>query len=189
MLAALAAAVLSLGPVEAARRVVDEMSVPGVDVQIEWQICGQPNAFYYAPTHTIVLCFEDLTDEGLIATVPFLTAHEMGHAVIDQLSLPVTGNDEEAADELASVVLSYDGHYDDVMNGALWLKSDTSEHRPFEAHPPSSWRAENVMCIAVGAEPDTVALDCKDKYEHANAVWTTLIRRAIEDRDGDDGDR
>ena len=89
--------------------------------------CQQPNAFYLPattddPPH-IVLCAE-LIDAAVrqaqtevaaggggaipafLSPILFLLFHEVGHALMDVLDLPILGQEEDAADQLAVLILT-----------------------------------------------------------------------------------
>ena len=91
-------------------------------VPIVFLECGTVNAFYTSEKHAILICYELLdyfngvfkptvkTDEALgrkIAGAVFFTFfHEFGHALAGELELPITGKEEDAADELAALWLA-----------------------------------------------------------------------------------
>jgi hypothetical protein len=84
--------------------------------------CDTVNAFYTPDKHAILACYEILeyfynlfkptakTDNEIgrkIAGAFFFTFfHELGHALAGELDLPITGKEEDAADQLASIVLA-----------------------------------------------------------------------------------
>lgn len=98
--------------------------------------CGQPNAFYQPSRQSIEVCYEylrqfealeidDLKDESgkydrnevsraILSTIKFSLHHELGHALVDLLNLPVTGKEEDSVDQLATVVLLSSGKVEDV---------------------------------------------------------------------------
>lgn len=121
--------------------------------------------------------------------------HEMGHALIDQMQLPVLGREEDAADSLAVVLI--DGLWErpaaedlarDVARS--WLLSDLRAER--EGHEPPWWdthsmdlqRYYNHVCLFYGADPENreqIARDlelpeeraetCVDEFRLALAGW------------------
>jgi hypothetical protein len=84
--------------------------------------CGTVNAFYTSDKHAILACYEILeyfynlykpttkTDEQVgrkIAGAFYFTFfHELGHALAGELELPITGKEEDAADQLAAIILT-----------------------------------------------------------------------------------
>lgn len=156
------------------------MAIRGVDVEFTWQTCGEENAFYYPPWKAVVMCYE-LTKEP-VGVIRFIAAHEMAHAIVMQLDLPVVGNDEEAADELAALFLVANGMGEDVLSGAIFLQENSREHRRFEAHPPGGWRAENLVCLADGAEVEPVIPKCRDKFRRSARSWERIVNAALDER-------
>jgi len=83
--------------------------------------CDEANAYYDEDTRTIDLCLELLTDlresfaaayesedevdDAVAGAFVFFLFHEVGHALIDVLELPITGREEDAADQLAAWVM------------------------------------------------------------------------------------
>lgn len=103
------------------------------DVEIVAQECNQINAFYDYNTKQIIMCYELVDDvfdtyyyfygEELNFDVnvmqtysynvlDFIFFHEVGHALIDVYQLPITGLEENVADQFATLMLSYT--YDEV---------------------------------------------------------------------------
>ena len=109
------------------REVLEELSMflsplrlPRV-LRVRTKSCGQVNAFYVPAEWAINLCYEYY--ENLEAIAPqtvspqgytrdevivggFIDAifHEMGHALFDILNIPVFGREEDAADQLLSLI-------------------------------------------------------------------------------------
>ena len=147
---------------------------------------------------------EDAQDYATDA-VEFFTFHELGHALIDVYHLPVVGNQEEAGDNLASIIsLEY---YKDglqvVLDAAetfdIW--DEETGGKVFEAefqdvHPLNPSRYYNVLCLAYGRDPkqvmkvlkdvnNKVLLDfidqqgdsCKEEYAEQKAAWFKLLKK------------
>ena len=98
--------------------------------------CGKVNAFYQPSIQSVQLCYEyvrffnnlqinDRKDENgkydnaavtkaLLGTIKFTMYHEVGHAMVHLMDLPVTGGEEDAVDQLAAVVLLSSGEDDDT---------------------------------------------------------------------------
>jgi hypothetical protein len=165
--------------------------------------CGVANALYDPDTSRIVLCYELFADlarrigqieeaETLIGgAFSFILLHELGHALIDQLDLPVTGREEDAADQLATVALidADEGGVDAVAGAAVWFASlatdgeiDTLEFA--DEHGLNAQRFYNLLCWVYGADPaanaDVVGEDglpesragqCPAEYARLSASW------------------
>ncbi|WP_299648668.1 DUF4344 domain-containing metallopeptidase [uncultured Tateyamaria sp.] len=86
--------------------------------------------------------------------------HELGHALIDILQLPVFGQEEDAAD-VASILL-IDGFYDEDAAQALaydtafgFLGEAAVNDVPYwDTHGPDEQRFYNTVCLFYGANPD-----------------------------------
>ena len=87
------------------------------DVTVTLASCGRTDAFYSPVQQRLYLCDELLTYFVQVFAPPedsptavrdatlFTFFHLVGHALIQVLDLPVTGPDEEAADEMGAVFL------------------------------------------------------------------------------------
>ena len=90
-------------------------------VEIRFDTCEMVNAFYNPRDTNITFCYELLefladlfvpdgqwTEEqraNVFGAVQFIMMHEVGHALVDVLDLPITGREEDVADQLAVYVL------------------------------------------------------------------------------------
>lgn len=121
--------------------------------------------------------------------------HELGHALIDILGLPIFGQEEDAADVLsvflldafweedAAVELAYDTAF-----GFLGEAQQGYEIAYWDVHGPDLQRYYNLVCVFYGANPDErddVADDlglpqeraeyCPDEYDQANDSWGAVL--------------
>ncbi|APX10443.1 DUF4344 domain-containing metallopeptidase [Tateyamaria omphalii] len=87
--------------------------------------------------------------------------HELGHALIDILALPVFGQEEDAAD-VASVLL-IDGFYEedaaqalayDTAFGFLAEADFAGDVTYWDVHGPDEQRFYNTVCLFYGGNPD-----------------------------------
>ncbi|MBD0320886.1 MAG: hypothetical protein ICV87_11170, partial [Gemmatimonadetes bacterium] len=113
------------------------------DVTIGFEKCGEPNAYYHAERRSVSLCYElvgdldaalggDAGDEGAQAVsdaLLFTTLHEVGHALVDVLDIPIAGREEDAVDQLAAVMLvdGSDEGSEAAVNGAAGLATGDDE--------------------------------------------------------------
>ena len=144
--------------------------------------------------------------------------HELGHALIDVLQLPVLGREEDAADTLSALLI----HQGWEEEAAATLTYDTanaywaySEEAKAEGYDMAFWdehsldmqRYYNLICLYYGAEPDLRADDakelglpddraerCPDEYQLAADSWGGLLEGLEPGTDGSfglkiDGDR
>jgi hypothetical protein len=108
---------------ETAKALNEKLALPA-DVTITPRECGAADATWEADKHRISICYElvggfaelflrasgkapDAAQAGaaVAAATLFALFHETGHALIDLYQLPMTGKPEEAADQLATLVL------------------------------------------------------------------------------------
>jgi hypothetical protein len=130
--------------------------------------------------------------------------HELGHALIDVLDLPIFGQEEDAADVLSIFLI--DALYEDET--AVQLAYDASlgfmgeaEAAPdvafWDVHGPDLQRYYNTVCLFYGANPDEredVALDlglpeeraeyCPDEYAQAASSWGAVLDEIAHEQGG-----
>ncbi|HEX5869343.1 MAG TPA: DUF4344 domain-containing metallopeptidase, partial [Longimicrobium sp.] len=87
------------------------------DVTVELAECGREGAFYDAERPAVQLCYELLVslaesmmqdeeeggDQLFVGAFALILLHQVGHAMVDLLELPVSVGAEEAADQLTAV--------------------------------------------------------------------------------------
>jgi hypothetical protein len=137
--------------------------------------CGEANAFYDPQSRTISLCFElieqlaedfgrHLDDDDELATAVagayiFIALHEVGHALVDVLELPITGREEDAVDQLSAWLLigEADGN-DAVLNAAMAFSIagegyDLADGDFADSHSLDQQRYFNMVCWVYGSDP------------------------------------
>jgi Putative metallopeptidase len=187
----------------------ERIEFPG-EVVIKFAECDEINAFYQADNSTITMCYEFLDhamsiqdedvpkEERLLNAAAFTLFHEMGHAMVDKLNLPITGKEENAVDELAMVILvsdSTDVAYVAAIEGAMQfyedaLDEDLEKYPYYDVHAPSLERYYDMLTIIVGAEPTTAeefvgegkyqlhpdrAESAEDEYYKKLDSWKSLL--------------
>lgn len=103
--------------------------------------------------------FNDAFEDPEVAVLSSLGAytqvlyHEVGHALDDQLDLPIVGNTESAADSIATVLAVEEGFGIFPLSAALLF--DASGDGSFAAvHPGGADRAGDLFCWALGGDAD-----------------------------------
>jgi hypothetical protein len=172
---------------------------------------GESNAWYDGSAVTV--CYEYLADilknalEGTLPSVitqddailgPFMDVflHETGHAVFDQLNVPVLGREEDAADLFSAYIMLQLGKEDArrlILGNAYQYKEDVVNPQvPLtkyaDEHGIPAQRFFNVLCIAYGADqklfadvvekgylPKKRAEGCDVEYEQTAFALQTLI--------------
>src|SRR5712692_212974 len=148
-----------------------------VDVTLTFTECGTVNAFYDPERQQISMCYELLEhfyeifkpdaksdaelDDAVLGAVFFVFYHELGHALIHVLDLPVTGKEEDAVDQLSTLILA-DGTDEGekaVIDGARWFlleedQNDTDiDKLPFwDEHSLNQQRFFNIVCWLYGQD-------------------------------------
>jgi hypothetical protein len=147
------------------------------DVYLNFDTCGEPNAFYNRETKEITMCIEFMDtfaeafhkisknpaqiEEMTSGTTVFFFFHELGHCLIDVWDLPATGREEDAVDQLAILIL-LDGTpegEDMILSGALFFniysENETKGNLPFwDEHSFNKQRFYNTLCLAYGSNPE-----------------------------------
>jgi len=181
----------------------DYVRVPK-DVTLTFAECGESNSFYEPKNRTVTVCFElvdeldqafahdDDRDQAVEDALLFTTLHEVGHALVNVLDLPITGREEDAVDQLASVIL-IDGAEDGdeaAINGVRGLPDDDQldDLAVSDEHALNGQRFYNVLCLVYGQDPDAYAgwtrdgtlpperaERCPEEYQQTRASWDRLL--------------
>ncbi|MEM1056936.1 MAG: DUF4344 domain-containing metallopeptidase [Bacteroidota bacterium] len=145
------------------------------NVPVSFEECGMINAQYlYRDVEGRVrFCYElmeYLTDvlepqvgpdrlaEAVSGAYEFIMLHEAGHALRHQLDLPITGREEDVADQFAALTLIRQGTKGAraAIDGVLALQSDgTFTDLDYAGeHSLGPQRLYNVICLVYGSDPD-----------------------------------
>ncbi len=182
------------------------------DVDLITKDCGEVNAFYDANNHSVTVCYElmehfynvfrssGLEDQKaydkMFDAVRFAFLHEIGHALIDTYNLPITGNEEDAADRCSSFInlteLGEDG-VNAVLAAAdafaIESKNTSSTKRNLaDEHLLQEQRFYNSLCMIYGSNttkysyildeqylPRERAVRCPQEYERTVDSWSNLL--------------
>lgn len=141
----------------------------------------------------------ETSEEDLLAgvgrTLDFVFLHELGHALIDQLELPVTGREEDAVDELATVVATEILEEDDIALAAADLfglagaqREAFAESDFWDEHALDEQRFYAIVCQVYGSDPERYAdlvadleIDerrlslCPEEHERKVGAWSTIL--------------
>jgi putative metallopeptidase DUF4344 len=183
------------------------------DIPIVFTSCqGVANAAYSEATHEIDVCYELLnefaTDFGRFArsdtavahavrSATFFTVyHESGHALIHELGLPVTGKEEDAADQVATLLLLQEGEEGDAQafESALWFLlqgasvTKVAQLKFWDEHSFDEQRFYNIACWIYGSNhnahldmiqrqllPIARAERCEKEFQQMSQSWGTLL--------------
>lgn len=162
-------------------------------------------ASVFAATMAMPVMSQELTEEQVeqatefaLNNSTFVVEHEIGHLFIAEYQFPVLGKEEDAADSLAALLLlqqeSEEGNQALINSADGWYLSDTSKKELEEAdfydeHSLDIQRAYQIVCLMVGANPQTFAevandfqMDadrqesCGADYETAAGSWDSLLQ-------------
>ena len=139
-------------------------------VSVTYTVCGPKISDSYAPAQGIVLCYETLSSGYKVYTSPtlgfvegrfdelawFIVAHELAHAIVRDLRIPIVGDAELAIDELAAVLLLEAPAGEDPLTGGelfLYLVAEREgDDVAYSYHGSSQRRAHRLSCLKVGSE-------------------------------------
>lgn len=172
-------------------QVVDRLLVLPAPITVRAADCAGDATMYLPKTREIEVCYALLGvlwargerlahDAGdtqadafaqryVWANLRFILAHEVGHALIEELDLPVTGRIEDAVDQFASllmqqVVVAGETEDDVAWNlrmAAVDLLTGSRGHYPLEAyadvHALGEQRYFNLQCLLYGTDPQRFA--------------------------------
>jgi Putative metallopeptidase len=179
--------------------------------------CGVANAFYSPTNHSITICNEFTTALGktftktglppeeavvpVIYTVIFTLFHEVGHMLIHELNLPITGREEDVADQFSAHVFldwfSVDAETTAfgqkvVESASKWFavnKSDVGDLGTFmDEHSLNEQRFLSLLCMLYIKDPDEYASivsqigftssrlrTCRSESAQITKSWNTLL--------------
>lgn len=134
--------------------------------------------------------------QGTVAAVQFVLAHEMAHAIIHELEIPVLGKEEDAADSFAAYLLTANpkfGPLTAISAAAVWdsiapmtRKLDESDFSDEHSFPRQ--RMYQFLCWVYGSDtkrfkaivgkdglPRARAARCGREWQEINAAWGTVL--------------
>ena len=179
------------------------------NVWIIFAQCGSSTAFYDPDQKKIEVCYEffnnvenmysamDVTQNVTAAALnntEFVLYNEIGHALIDTLNIPVTGKEEDAADQLATLLVLENGQNDDtpVFLTAYSLAFQSANKNPndlqlWDEHSLEGQRFFNIICWLYGQNPAKYQLfasqlipderlqKCEGEYAKMFRSWVQLL--------------
>ena len=186
------------------------------ELTVRFADCGEANAFYDEEARAVLMCWELVQAEadafkaeakteeeataGLIHSTLFTFFHELGHALVHLLDLPITGKEEDAVDQLATWLLVDGGGEDGAamaIDGALSFlhdaaaeEADGDEPDYAGEHALSEQRFYNIVCWVYGSKPDAFgellaskdgplpderAEVCPDEWARLAGAWGKLL--------------
>ena len=195
---------------------LNEIFVLPYDVTISSDECGTVNAFYYLYEKKIVLCYEfidyvvtmymnmtsdtDKFSDLAAGTLVFVLFHELGHALIDVYDLPIFGSEEDAVDQLSTMILvdTLGESAPPLIAGAsgfFLIQAQTQSNDPpfLTEHSLDIERFYNILCWAYGSDPSLYdnlikneilpqsrAIGCTGEFDKITDNWPQLLEPHFE---------
>ncbi len=129
----------------------------------------------------------------------FVLLHELAHAAIADLEIPVLGREEDAADEFAILRMLWVGSafthrvLADATKGWFFsARRDRKEGEPlafYDEHSLDQQRAYHIVCLTVGHDPNQMVdlanemklpadrrASCKRDFERASSSWHRVLQ-------------
>jgi hypothetical protein len=148
------------------------------DIPVIFRECGTANAFWSPSQRAITVCYENMAldlilfhqiaeyspekavEKSINETI-FAFYHELGHALIEVLPLNAVGQEEDTADEFASVMM----YRKYSAKSAAEIVLDSSEYYEllyrlgnrgpgWDEHAPNDKRLFNLACFVYGSDPE-----------------------------------
>jgi hypothetical protein len=179
------------------------------DVLIVIGEIGTANCFYLPDKHRIHVGYEmyDFILQQFSAIEPqkeairhtflcmdFIFNHEMGHCLVGELDLPITGREEDAADDMAAVSFAEHGgtYGPDVAFAAaqffelMGRKANTKDLPFWDEHSLDKQRFFNILAIFYGSNPNRYSFieklipaqrlaRCGRDYKHKARSWDRIL--------------
>ncbi len=195
----------------AAKQLNQNLSLPS-NVYLRTKDCNETNAFYDPNDNSITICYE-LMDyffklfkaagksdqeayEKMFDTTRFVFLHELGHAMIELYKLPITGNEEDAADRASAYICleEIEGGVQSVLAAAEAFAIESKGKIPngrqmADEHLLQEQRFYNSLCMIYGSNttkyanlvggkylPKERAVRCPSEYERTSQSWKELLR-------------
>ncbi|MCY4088249.1 MAG: DUF4344 domain-containing metallopeptidase [Actinomycetia bacterium] len=193
-------------------RVLNSTYVLPEDIHVYVQEIGEPNAFYSPGYRAIVMAPElldmilglfnreyrwdnpDDASNHALQAVEWIFLHEAGHALIDVLDIPITGLEEDAADQFATMtMLRLDRPWPAYSGAILFRALAQNRGGPgatdyWDEHALHEQRDTNILCWLYGYDPFEFvfiptrfpdATDrierCGAEYQQVKSSWQTLL--------------
>ena len=181
------------------------------DIRIQFQDCDQPDAYYDPDSHSLTMCYQlideyydlfahkikekaklDVAVRGAVAATFF---HELGHGLVDAWKLPITGKEEDAVDQLSTLVLiNHTSRGEEMaLDGARSFKlyADLEKGQAkiyWDEHSLDEQRFYDTICLIYGHAPDKYAYLvkdgtlpeeraelCREDYPRVSRAWQQLL--------------
>ena len=198
-----------------ASELTEAISLPE-EIQFSFEDCSFPDMYYDDESHSVIMCYQWIDDMQLILAhqlrgrgdvremvqnlVLAVLLHETAHALIHMLKIPVTGREEDDADQFSTLVLL---HQKDGARKALQVAQQFKIMSKFwrgelsdysDEHSPDGQRYYDTLCMIYGRDPEAnaklvskkwlpdVRADlCEDDYRRIESSWKLLLKPYAKD--------
>jgi hypothetical protein len=198
---------------KAADKLNRSLSLPH-DIPLRTLDCGKINAYYDPRDKSITFCYELMehfyklfksagdsdadANRRMNKAINFVFLHELGHALIDSYELPVTANEEDAADRCSSYIcieeLGDEGVESILAAADAFAIESKMRKQPdmgsmADEHLLQEQRFFNSLCMVFGSNPDKYsplvtkgylpkarAVRCPSEYERTAGSWEKLLQ-------------
>jgi hypothetical protein len=182
-------------PRDIAVRIQNADEGPAYDPSSRTLVIGYPFVSLVAQTFTDAdpkIKAEDLASKTT-SVIAFVLLHEMGHALVDQLQLPITGREEDSVDNLATVMTAGVLQQGDIALDSAEFFADLQQDPKtlkasdfWDEHSLDAQRANTTACLVYGSDQRKFAdLDqfiptarrerCPDEWKQAFDSWGQLL--------------
>ncbi|MDJ0826149.1 MAG: DUF4344 domain-containing metallopeptidase [Rhodobacter sp.] len=151
---------------------------------------------------------DDRARDFVAANLLAIFYHELGHALIDIMKLPIFGQEEDAADVLSAVLI--DALYEEdtaveiayataqgFLGDAKLRAAEGVEVAYWDVHGPDLQRYYTFVCLFYGANPearediadelelpDARQVTCEEEFELASDSWGPVIQELMDNGAG-----
>lgn len=200
--------------------ITDTVRLPN-DLNGVFRNCGEINAFYDPKTREVIMCYEllsmlsdtaarnsndaDSNGQFVLGAAFFFFLHELGHALVDQLDLPITGKEEDAVDEIATLIMLAGDEEDSGGQGAQMVAAAAFQFKEMAAtrqsmtdlvfwdeHSLDAQRMYGILCMIYGSNPTANAAmvgdqglpkaraaQCPADYQKRQRAWERLLESSL----------
>jgi hypothetical protein len=182
------------------------------DITLRTKNCNQINALYDSSDKSVTICYELMEHfyntfrsdgdaerkayDRMFDAVRFVFLHEIAHALIDTYNLPITGNEEDAADRCAAFINLTELGEEGVnavfaATRAFYIESKqnaSSRKDLADEHLLQEQRFYNSLCMIYGSNttkyanivndgmlPKERAVKCPTEYQRTVESWKVLL--------------
>lgn len=196
---------------DAATQLNKNLKLP-TNIYLKTKDCGEVNALYDPNDSSITVCYELMEDffklfkstgksdqeayDKMFDAIRFVFLHELGHAMIDVYNLPITGNEEDAADRASAYICleEIEGGVRSVLAAAEAFAIESKRRTPggrdmADEHLLQEQRFYNSLCMIYGSDtvkyqnlvggkylPKERAVRCPSEYERTTQSWKELLK-------------